>query len=225
MKQKIFIAIIIFLFFYSCSTSRSNRKAEISDQRSPVPCMENSPERRGEEGCTILANRLLVGSLTKTAYWHIDRFDTLEIAKKTAGPNGVAAEAHGSCWLMTVEDKTVDCHGGHHVAWIGPFVLPAADSFSMRVLSSLLMPGGRTPAHTHSGPEVIYVVDGKQCAETPEIGVLISAGEWYVVPTGVIHRGRPMGSKPRRALALNLYDASHPTSHNLDNPPQLSSCK
>ncbi len=41
-------------------------------QRPPVKCTENSPERRGEEGCTVMANRPLLGSLTKTVYWHIE---------------------------------------------------------------------------------------------------------------------------------------------------------
>src|SRR5919197_749766 len=47
-------------------------------ERPPVKCTEDSPERRGQEGCTILANRPLVGSLAKPVYWHLDRFDLLE---------------------------------------------------------------------------------------------------------------------------------------------------
>jgi len=193
-------------------------------QRPPVKCTEDSPERRGEEGCTVLANRALAGRLAKSVYWHIDRFASLEAAKKAAGPNGVAAEAHGSFWLMTVEAKTKDHHGGHHVTWIGPLALPAAHSYSMRVQSSLLMPGARTPAHTHPGPEVIYIVDGEQCMETPKAGLHLSAGQSFVVPGNIAHRGRPIGAKSRRALALNLYDAAHPVSHDLDNAP-LVSCK
>ncbi|MGQ0764026.1 MAG: cupin domain-containing protein [Acidobacteriota bacterium] len=194
-------------------------------QRPPVKCTENSPERRGEEGCTVLANRPLFGSVPKTAYWHIDRFDSLEAATKAAGPNGVAAEAHGSFWLMTVESKTEDHHGGDHIAWIGPLARRAAHTYSMRVQSSLLMPGARTPAHTHPGPEVIYVVDGEQCMEMPKVGHRLSAGQSYVVPGDVVHRGRPIGSKARRALALNLYDAAHPVSHDLGDAPALASCK
>jgi quercetin dioxygenase-like cupin family protein len=193
-------------------------------QRPPVRCTENSPERRGEEGCTVLANRPLLGSLPKTVYWHIDRFDSLKAAKKAASPNAVAAEAHGFFWLLTVEAKTKDHHGGHHVTWIGPLVLPATDS-SMRVQSSLLMPGARTPPHTHPGPEVIYVVDGEQCMEMPKVGKHLGPGQSYVVPGGTTHRGRPIGSKARRALALNLYDAAHSVSHDLADTTPLVSCK
>ena len=193
-------------------------------ERPPVKCTEDSPERRGEEGCTILATRPLAGSLTKPVYWHLDRFDSLEAARNAAGPDGVTAEAHGAVWLMTVEAQTEGHHGGRHVAAIGPLTVLAADRFSMRVLSSLLNPGSTTPVHTHPGPEVVYVVDGEQCMETPEVGQHLGAGHSYVVPAGVIHRGRVTGSGVRRSLALNLYDAAHPTSHDLEKPPPLAGC-
>jgi quercetin dioxygenase-like cupin family protein len=194
-------------------------------ERPPVRCTEASPERRGEEGCTILASRPFTGPLTTPVYWHLDRFDSVEAAKKAAGPDAVAAEAHGFAWLMTVEAQTEDHHGGRHVAGIGPLAVPAADRYSMRVLSSLLRPGGTTPAHAHPGPEAVYVVDGEQCMETPEVGQRIASGQPYVVPAGVMHRGRVLGSGARRSLALNLYDAAHPVSHDSAPPPPLAPCK
>lgn len=177
-----------------------------------------------QEGCTILATRPLAGPLTNPVYWHLDRFDSLEAAKKAAGPDGVAAEVHGAAWLTTVEAQTEGHHGGRHVAAIGPLVLPTAGRNSMRVLSSLLRSGSTTPAHIHPGPEVVYVVDGEQCMETPEVGRHLGPGNSYIVPAGVIHRGRVTSSGVRRALALNLYDAVHPTSHDLDDPPPLIGC-
>ena len=174
-------------------------------QRPPVKCTEDSPERRGEEGCTILASRPLLGSVTKPLYWHIDRFDSLEAAKKAAGPDGVAAEAHGSVWLMTVEAQTEEHHGGRHVAWIGPLALPAADRYTMRVQSSLLLPGATTPVHTHSGPEVFYIVDGEQCLETQEVGHRLGAGQSLVLPADVIHRGRVTAA--RRTAGLGAHSA------------------
>lgn len=205
-------------FFMLCALA-------VAQERPPVKCTENSPERRGEEGCTILGNRPLLGSLTKPVYWHIDRFDSLEAAKKAAGPNGVAAEAHGSVWLMTVEAQTEEHHGGHHVASIGPLAMPTADRYSMRVQSSLLRPGSTTPVHTHSGPEVFYVVAGEQCLETPKVGHHLGAGQFYVLPAGVIHRGRVTGSGLRRALALILHDAGHTTSQDLNDSLPLVPCK
>lgn len=199
-----------------------------AEERPPVKCFEDSPERRGEEGCTILASRPLLGSLAKPAkpvYWHIDRFDSLEAAKKAAGPDGVAAEAHGSVWLVTVGAQTEGHHGGSRVASIGPLPMPAAKRYSMRVMSSLLGPGTTTPVHTHPGPEVFYVVSGEQCLETPEVGQHLGAGQSHVLPAGVVMRGRVTGSGVRRALTLVLHDAAHPASHHLENPPPLVPCK
>ena len=193
--------------------------------RPPVTCAEDSPERRGDEGCTILATRLLMGSLAKPVYWHLDRFDSLEVAKKAAGPDGVAAEAHGSVWLMTVEAQTEDHYGGRHVATIGPLAVALADRYLMRVASSLLRPGTTTAAHSHPGPEVFYVVDGEQCVETPEFGKRLGVGQSYVLAPGVIHRGRATGSGVRRALALNLHASAHPTSHLLDDRSKLVPCR
>jgi hypothetical protein len=98
----------------------------VAEERPSVRCIENSPERHGEEGCSILANRPFVASVTRPAYWHIEQFDSLEAAASAAGPDSVAADAHGSVWLMTVEPRTEEHHGGRHVAWIGPLSLPAA---------------------------------------------------------------------------------------------------
>lgn len=197
----------------------------VAQERPPVKCTEDSPERRGAEGCTILANRPLLRSPTKPVYWHIDRFSSLEAARKAAGANGVAAEAHGFVWLLTVETKTKKHNDGSHVAWIGPLVLSKANRYSMRVQSSLLSAGGTTPAHAHSGPEVVYVVDGEQCMETPKAGHRLGAGRGLVLPTGTIHRGRVAGSGARRAFGLVLYDPGQPASRDLDKPPPLVACK
>ena len=194
-------------------------------QQPPVKCTEDSPERRGEQGCTILASRPLLGSLAKPVYWHIDRFDSLEAAKKAAGPDGIAAEAHGSVWLMTVEAQTEEHHGGRHVTWIGPLALPAADRYTMRVQSSLLLTGATTPVHTHSGPEVFYIIDGEQCLETQDVGHRLGSGQSLVLPAGVIHRGRVTVPGGRRALQLIVHDAARPASHDLAAAPPLVPCK
>ncbi len=194
-------------------------------QRPGVKCTVDSPERRGEEGCTILVSRPLIGSRAKPLYWHIDRFDSLDVANKAAGPDGVAAEAHGSVWLMTVEGQTEQHHGGHHVAWIGPLRLPAADRYTMRVQSSLLLPGATTPIHTHSGPEVFYIVDGEQCLETQEVNHRLTAGQSLVLPADLIHRGRVLGTRARRAVALIVHDAARPASEDLTSSPPLAGCK
>jgi hypothetical protein len=68
MKLIISIPLILFLLVCSCTTTKNNKDEKIATKRPSLKCMENSPERRGEEGCTILTDRPLVGSLTKTVY-------------------------------------------------------------------------------------------------------------------------------------------------------------
>lgn len=193
--------------------------------RPPVKCAADSPERRGEEGCSILESRPLVSSTAKPLYWHIDRFDSLDAAKNAAGPDGVAAEAHGSVWLMTIEHQTKEHHGGSHIASIGPLPLPAADRYTMKVQSTLLNPGSETPVHSHSGPEVWYIVTGEQCLETQQRSYRLIAGQSFVLSSDLIHRGRITATVPRGALALVLHDAARPPSNDVTPPPALSACK
>jgi hypothetical protein len=79
-------------------------------------CVENSPERRGELGCSIIENKLLPNGLKGPLFWHIDRFDSAERARTAVGPGSVAFEAAGTSWLMTIESQTSNHHGGRHVA-------------------------------------------------------------------------------------------------------------
>jgi len=214
---------ILLLTFALCEIS----SAQVTQDRSAVKCAADSPERRGEEGCTILASRPLSGAIKGAIYWHIDRFNSLEDAKKAAGPNGVAAEAHRGVWLMTVEGKTQDHHGGRHVALIGPLNLPAAEGYTMRVVSSLLKQGASTPVHIHSGPEVWYIVVGEQCLETRKAAHLLKAGKFFILPTDQVHRGRVQSAEMRGALALVLHDSKRPASEDLtgSDAPLLIACR
>lgn len=213
-------------FSYQVHSARAQAPAgQEAQDRSAVKCAPDSPERRGEEGCTILANRPLQGPVPRTVYWHIDRFNSLDDANRGAGPNGVATEAHGGVWLMTVEGRGKEHHGGRHVAWIGPFTLPAARDYTMNVRSSLLKQGASTPVHRHSGPEVFYIVVGEQCLETERTGHRIVAGKSLILPTDMIHRGRVQTASMRGALTLVLHDSERPASLDLLDPPPLIPCK
>ncbi len=89
-------------------------------------CAADSPERRGELGCTIVATKPLPDGLREPLVWHLDRFESLDRARAAAGPAGIAFEAAGRVWLSTIEAATVDHHGGVHVAQTGPLTLPRA---------------------------------------------------------------------------------------------------
>jgi hypothetical protein len=47
-----------------------------------VTCTVDSPERRGEPGCTIVSDKRLPGPLLAPVLWHIDEFPTLTDAQR-----------------------------------------------------------------------------------------------------------------------------------------------
>ena len=157
-------------------------------------CVENSPERQGEIGCSIIESKALPDGLKEPLFWHIDRFDSLERARTAVGPASIAFEAAGTSWLMTIESQTSDHHGGQHVAQVGPLPLPRAPKLSMNVISSAFAPGMYSAVHHHSGVEAFYVLEGEQCAETPTQGSMLRKGDTLAIPTGVPMRLLVSGS-------------------------------
>lgn len=191
------------------------------------PCVENSPERRGEVGCSIIENKLLPAGLQGPLFWHIDRFDSLEFARKAVGPTAVAFEAAGRSWLMTIESKTSDHHGGQHVTEVGPLPLSPALKYSMEVRSAAFKPGMYSVVHHHSGVEAIYVIAGEACYETPARAAKLRKGETLIVPAGTLHRAVATGSTLRYVLSVNLHDSSKTATMRIEEgkDPQLVKCK
>jgi quercetin dioxygenase-like cupin family protein len=176
-------------------------------------CVENSPERRGEVGCSIIENKPLPPSLKEPLFWHIDRFDSAELGRAAAGPSGVAFDADGTTWLMTIESQTSDHHGGHHVTQVGPLALPRVPRYSMQVLSAAFTPGMYSMKHYHSGVEAIYAIQGEGCYETTAQGFNIRKGEAVTIPVGIRHRAVATGSTVRYVLAVIVYDSTQPPDH------------
>jgi hypothetical protein len=75
-------------------------------------CASDSPERRGQIGCTVFPTKLLPEGLTAPVYWHIDRFDSADRARAAVGPTSTAFDAAGAWWLMTIERDSTNHHGG-----------------------------------------------------------------------------------------------------------------
>ena len=191
------------------------------------PCVTDSPERRGEVGCSIIADKLLTGGLRSPMFWHIDSFASLELARAAAGPTAVAFEAAARSWLMTIESQTSDHHGGRHVTEVGPLPLAAAPRYSMEVRSSIFTPGMYSQAHHHSGVEAVYVIEGEACYETPTQAVRLRTGEAFVVPAGTSHRAVAIGSTRRHVISVNLYDSTKTPTIRLEDSkaPQLVKCQ
>jgi quercetin dioxygenase-like cupin family protein len=190
-------------------------------------CVENSPERRGEIGCSLVENKALPSGLQGPLVLHIDRFATEDAARAAVGPTSVAFAAHGIAWLMTIESSATNHHGGQHMAAAAMPALPVAENYAMLAMSAYIPSGLTSRFHHHSGVEGFFVADGQQCLETADRTYVTNKGDTLVVPANVPMRLVATGPKPRRALAVIVYDASQPPTTRMDGnaAPTLMSCK
>jgi quercetin dioxygenase-like cupin family protein len=197
-----------------------------SAQEEPF-CVENSPERKGEIGCSIVEIKPLPENLREPAFWHIDRFEKEEDARAAVRPASIAFQAHRCWWLMTIESQPSGHHGGAHISRLKLPPQPPAQKYSMLVISAYIPSGMTSRVHLHSGVEAFYVVEGEQCLETAERAFKMRKGEALAVPTGVTMRLVANGSKPRRAFAVIVYDSSKPptTRMPMETASQLVSCR
>ena len=189
-------------------------------------CVENSPERQGGIGCSVVRKEL-PAALKEPVYWHIDGFESIEKARTAAGPASIAIEADGKAWLMTIESQISDHHGGRHEAEVGPLPLPKAARYSLQINSAKFTPGMYSRVHSHSGVEAFYVLEGEQCLETPTRAILLRKGEKAFVPTGTIMRLVATGTGTRYGIGIIIYDASQPSTMQMEDysGPPLVSCK
>jgi quercetin dioxygenase-like cupin family protein len=221
------IALLALAPLIVCISRSANYSGQESTLREEPVCVENSPERRGDFGCSIVGNKPLPSGFRAPAYWEIDRFDSGDLAKEAAGPSNVAFEAHGSWWLMSVGSQIETPKGGQRVANVNLGALPEAPRYSMLVISAYIPSGMTSRVHFHSGVEAFYAVDGEQCLETAERAYPMQKGDTLVVPTGVTMRLIATGMKPRRAFAVIVYDSSKPptTRKPMETASQLVSCQ
>ena len=190
-------------------------------------CIENSPERRGELGCSIVGTKLLPADLREPVFWHIDRFDSAERAQAAVGVASIAFEAAGAWWLMTIESQTSAHHGGQHAAEVGPLQLPRAARYAMQVNSAAFAPGMYTLVHHHAGVEAFYVLEGEQCLATPTRAYTLRKGETLALPAGMPMRLVATGSTVRRGVGVIIHDAAQPSTMTMEEGtgPQLVDCK
>jgi quercetin dioxygenase-like cupin family protein len=187
-------------------------------------CAVDSPERRGEFGCSLVETKLLPAGLAQGLFWHIDRFTSSSAAQAAVGETSVAFSAHDSWWLMSLESRTDLHHGGTHVAAVRLPPLPRADRYAMLAMSAYIPAGLTSRVHVHSGAEGFYVVDGGQCLETPTRTYPMPKGTTVVVAAGDTMRLVATGPGPRRALAVVVYDAAQPPTVRPSKPPALAAC-
>ena len=190
-------------------------------------CAPDSPERRGQIGCTVFQSKSLPEGLTEPVFWHIDRFDSADWARAAARSTSIAFDAAGVWWLMTIERDTTDHHGGQHVAQVGPLPLPRAARYAMTAQSAVFMPGMYSLPHHHPGVEAVYVLEGEACYETPARAAKLQKGETLALPGDTPMRAVVTGSARRHVLAVIVHDAAQPATMRMEDGtgPKLAGCK
>jgi quercetin dioxygenase-like cupin family protein len=71
--------------------------------------------------------------------------------------------------------------------------------------------------HSHPGPEVGYIVRGEVAMEFDDRPTLpLRAGEPFLIPPGVVHNARNVGTVRTQMLSTYLVDASEPLATTYD---------
>ena len=190
-------------------------------------CAPDSPERRGQIGCTVFPSKPLPEGLAEPVFWHIDRFESADRARVAVGPTSIAFDAAGVWWLMTIERDTTDHHGGQHVTHVGPLPLPRAARYAMTVQSAVFLPGMYSLPHHHSGVEAVYVLEGEACFETPTRAAKLQKGETLALAGDTPMRAVVTGTARRHVLAVIVHDAAQPATMRMEEGtgPKLVACK
>ncbi len=146
-------------------------------------------------------------------YWHAETFGTIEEAKAAETPQGVAAEAGGKAWLLTLGAKDLPGGGGEPVATVGPIDRFDAPEYLMRVNVSDAPPGAKTSIHSHPGSEAIYILSGEATIRWPDRTDIVSAGETLAgAAPDTAMEAASTGDEKLVELIMFLVDSSEPFS-------------
>jgi quercetin dioxygenase-like cupin family protein len=189
-----------------------------------VRCTPDSPERRGEPGCTIVTDKRMPATLPTPVLWHIDEFPSIAEAQRAETAMSVAFVAFGSAWLYSIGLDTANHHGGRHHAVVGPIPIGVNRVYSMMVMVAYFLPGQFSVVHTHPGPEAWWVLEGEQCLQTTRNAIRARARQSAIVAEGDTMRMVGTGTGPRRALVLILHDSDKPGGYTIESAPSLKPC-
>ena len=169
----------------------------------PGGCIAPAIDHQNEAGCYLLAE-IKADKPPTQLYWHVIEFARLSDAEAEAGKHrwSKAVPTHNRVWLYVFGARNETISGGTAKAVIGPMTVPAGDAVSIRFLTSTFPPGMRTRVHSHPGSEAFYVIEGEQCVETPTVRHRITAGNYYVVQSGLHVQAAAKGRKSLVALIL-----------------------
>jgi quercetin dioxygenase-like cupin family protein len=180
-------------------------KADISAEVKCVPVAQRGDE---ELGCYILANKQLGSLPDEPLYWHLYVYQTRAAADAAKGDVGTVVASFGKVWLLAVANESWSPSGGQRLSRVGPLPISHGGSYTAEYMEATFLPGMKSRAHRHPGPEAWYVVAGEQCAEIPGKKIELHAGEGGFVPEGPPMVLWGTGTHKRQGLALILHDST-----------------
>jgi uncharacterized protein (TIGR02246 family) len=186
-------------------------------------------KRPADEGCAILARKTFSSLPDSPIVLRVENFASIETARLATGARGVVVEAAGKTWLLIVATKGERSARGNFVAEIGPLSdIPHGSTYEIQVADADFGPAMNAAiskaVHTHSGPEIWYVLTGEQCLETPDGVTRAKAGEGMFARAGVPMQLNITSSGNREALFAIVHDASKPATTVSDWTPK-GSCR
>lgn len=171
----------------------------------PCSATQSVSKTLGEKSVTQLP--------TGALFYRLESFTTLTAAQSAAGPLGVAAEASGTAWLLTLGPQGGASAGALVVAELGPLTIPSAQEYKLRLQQRVSQPGCEGEIHTHPGAEAWYLLAGEQTVISAAGQVRMVAGEGLVGPApGSAMQLAYTGTAISDVLTFLVLDGAQPAS-------------
>jgi uncharacterized protein (TIGR02246 family) len=207
-------------------TSQQEKPAAASDHHL-VGCPDSpTPGKRPPgEGCAIIAHKIFTALPKSPIVLRLENFPTTEAAQNSATPTSAVVEAVGKVWLLTLGSQGERSKAGSFVTEIGPLPdIPVAASYELQVADAdfgpAMNPAISKAVHTHSGPEIWYVLTGAQCLETRNGIQHAKAGEGIFAPANTPMQLNIVGAGNREAFFTIVHDATKPATTVSDWQPK-----
>ena len=146
-------------------------------------------------------------------YWRVENFASLDQAQAAAGATGLAVQAAGKVWLLTLGPKGGATAGATAVAEVGPLPKVTASQYLLRINEAKGPPGSLTPVHTHPGSETFYVLSGESSSRSPHGVLRVAAGSAETgLGADVPMQVSSSGKADLHSLVMFVVDANKPFS-------------
>jgi uncharacterized protein (TIGR02246 family) len=202
-------------------------KAPAASSHHLVDCPDSpTPGKRPPSApCAIIAHKTFSALPKAPIVLLLENFPTIEAAQNAVTPASTVVEAVGKVWLLTLGSRGERSKAGAFVTEIGPISnISTAASYELQVADAdfgpAMNPAISRAVHTHSGPEIWYLLTGEQCLETPNGIQRAKAGEGMVASANTPMQLNITGTGNREALFAIVHDAAKPATAVSDWQPK-----